>query len=161
MDSRGVTPLHLALSRLRIARDSDDEGGLPLSRKKEITQIVEMVQKYLHVTRSSKDETDELERLASQLSLSETPQQVYYNKIFSEPSSAITQLKTTNAIMNLINIIMIIFFCCCKPPYLIVHQQVDEVQHLLESFTSLTIKKRHEGSQGITPLDPQPTTHSQ
>ena len=76
MDSRGVTPLHLALSRLRIARDSDDEGGLPLSRKKEITQIVEMVQKYLDVTKSSKDETDELERLASQLSLSETPQQV-------------------------------------------------------------------------------------
>ena len=76
MDSRGVTPLHLALSRLRIARDNDDEGGLPLSRKKEITQIVEMVQKYLHVTKSSKDETEELERLAGQLSLSETPQQV-------------------------------------------------------------------------------------
>ena len=56
---------------------------------------------------------------------------------------------------------MIIFFCCRKPPYLIVHQQVDEVQHLLESFTSLTIKKRHEGSQAITPLDPQPTTHAQ
>ena len=53
------------------------------------------------------------------------------------------------------------FFYCCKLPYLIIHQQVDEVQHLLESFTSLTIKKRHEGSQGITPLDPQPTTHSQ
>ena len=76
VDSRGVTPLHLALSRLRIARDSDDEGGLPLSRKKEMTQIVEMVQKYLHVTKSSKDETDELERLASKLSLSETHQQV-------------------------------------------------------------------------------------
>ena len=76
MDSRGVTPLHLALSRLRIARDSDDKGGLPLSRKNEITQIVEMIHKYLHVTKSSKDETDELEKLASQLSLSETPQQV-------------------------------------------------------------------------------------
>ena len=76
IDSRGITPLHLALSRLRIARDSDDEGGLPLSRKKDITQIVEMVQKYLHVTKSGKDETDELEKLASQLSLSETSQQV-------------------------------------------------------------------------------------
>lgn len=76
MDSRGVTPLHLALSRLRIARDSDDEGGLPLSRKKEMTQIVDMVQQYLHITRGSKDEADELERLAGQLSLSETPQQV-------------------------------------------------------------------------------------
>ena len=43
---------------------------------------------------------------------------------------------------------------------LIVSQQVDEVQHLLESFTSLTIKKRHEGGQGITPLDPQPTTQN-
>ena len=85
MDSRGVTPLHLALSRLRITRDSDDEGGLPLSRKKEMTQIVEMVQKYLHITKSSKDETDELERLAGQLSLSETPQQVKKNCACSQP----------------------------------------------------------------------------
>ena len=93
VDSRGVTPLHLAFSRLRIARDSDDEGGLPLSRKKEITQIVEMVQQYLHVTKSSKDETDELERLASQLSLSETKQQVNDVNIYHAPPSPLMDQK--------------------------------------------------------------------
>ena len=35
-----------------------------------------MIKEYLHVSDSSRDETIELEKLASQLSLSETPQQV-------------------------------------------------------------------------------------
>ena len=39
-------------------------------------QIVDMIREYLHLTESSKNETEELERLASQLSLSETPEQV-------------------------------------------------------------------------------------
>lgn len=76
VDSRGVTPLHLANSRLRIARESDDIGGLPLSRKSEMLRIVEMVQEYLSCTNSTQDETEELERLAGKLSLSETPEQV-------------------------------------------------------------------------------------
>ena len=75
LDSRGVTPLHLALSRLRIARECDDQDGLPLSRKRDMMQIVEMIQSYLHLS-SCSDETDELEKLAGKLSLSETTEQV-------------------------------------------------------------------------------------
>lgn len=77
VDARGVTPLHLANTRLRLARESDDVGGFPLSRKPEMLRIVEMVQEYLNHTHCSQDETDELERLAGKLSLSETPEQVY------------------------------------------------------------------------------------
>ena len=36
-----------------------------------------MIKEYLHVSDSSRDETMELEKLASQLSISETPQQVH------------------------------------------------------------------------------------
>ena len=79
VDSRGVTPLHLANSRLRLARESDDIGGLRLSRKPEMLRIVEMVQEYLNHTHCSQDETDELERLAGKLSLSDTPEQVECN----------------------------------------------------------------------------------
>lgn len=101
-DFRGVTPLHLALSRLKIlgegatssSSSSAPEEGVSLRRKKEITQIVEMIQGYLQLSGTSEGEMDELEGLASQLSLSETP------------------------------------------------QQVDTVQSLLESFTSLSIQKR-------------------
>ena len=76
-DLRGVTPLHLALSRLRILGEGEGtSSSTDLRRKKDITQIVEMIREYLHVTDGSKDETEELEKLASQLSLSETPQQV-------------------------------------------------------------------------------------
>ena len=39
-------------------------------------QIVDMIREFLHLTESSKNETEELERLAGQLSLSETPEQV-------------------------------------------------------------------------------------
>ena len=35
-----------------------------------------MIQEYFHITDGSEDETEELEKLASQLSISETPQQV-------------------------------------------------------------------------------------
>ena len=41
-------------------------------------QIVEMVKEYLHVSENSRNETIELEKLAGQLSLSETQQQVGY-----------------------------------------------------------------------------------
>ena len=80
-DFRGTTPLHLALSRLRILGEGDTSTsppakGISLQRKKEVTQIVQMIQEYFQLTESSRDETDELERLASQLTLSETPQQV-------------------------------------------------------------------------------------
>ncbi|CAI8018881.1 Ankyrin repeat domain-containing protein 54 [Geodia barretti] len=110
-DTKGVTPLHLALSRLRMlgGKESKEEGGggserggeggngAPSFRKKEIMHIVEMIKEYLHVSKSSsQNETVELERLAGQLSISETP------------------------------------------------QQVDEVQGLLESFTSLSLQKRQE-----------------
>ena len=43
VDLRGVTPLHLALSRLRVIGGSEGEDspeGIPLTRKKEITQVV-------------------------------------------------------------------------------------------------------------------------
>ena len=43
VDLRGVTPLHLALSRLRVIGGSegdDSPEGIPLTRKKEITQVV-------------------------------------------------------------------------------------------------------------------------
>ncbi len=76
VDSRGMTPLHLAQSRLRLARKSDDEGGMPLSRKAEMLKIVEMVHQYLSVTHSDTNEVEELDRLAGQLSLSETTDQV-------------------------------------------------------------------------------------
>ena len=76
LDGRGVSPLHLAHSRLRIARNSDDAGGQPLSRKTEIYGIVDMLREYLVITKSKQDETDELEALASKLTLSETPEEV-------------------------------------------------------------------------------------
>ena len=76
LDGRGVSPLHLAHSRLRLARQSDDEGGEGLSRKREMCGIVEMLRQYLVITKSDKDDADELEVLASKLSLSETPEQV-------------------------------------------------------------------------------------
>ena len=43
VDLRGVIPLHLALSRLRVIGGSESEDspeGIPLTRKKEITQVV-------------------------------------------------------------------------------------------------------------------------
>ena len=40
VDLRGVTPLHLALSRLRVIGGEDSPEGIPLTRKKEITQVV-------------------------------------------------------------------------------------------------------------------------
>ncbi len=98
LDGRGVTPLHLANSRLRLARESDDRGGECLSRKREIYGIVEMLREYLAASNSTfrdeeeedeggggggggggrgrERETEELEELASRLSLSETPEQV-------------------------------------------------------------------------------------
>jgi hypothetical protein len=89
-DAKGVTPLHLALSRLRMlgGKETAEEGGgserggeggngVPSFRKKEIMHIVEMMKEYLHVSKSSsQNETMELERLAGQLSISETTQQV-------------------------------------------------------------------------------------
>ena len=42
MDLRGVTPLHLAQSRLRVLGDSEGRGSpesIPLTRKKEITNV--------------------------------------------------------------------------------------------------------------------------
>ena len=75
-DVRGVTPLHLAHSRLKIARESDDIGGEALSRKREICGIVEMLKEYLTITECDQEETKELEDLASRLTLSETPEQV-------------------------------------------------------------------------------------
>ena len=41
-----------------------------------LSQIVEMIREYLQVSHSTRGETEELERLASQLTLSETPKQV-------------------------------------------------------------------------------------
>ena len=41
-----------------------------------LSQIVEMIWEYLQVSHSTRGETEELERLASQLTLSETPKQV-------------------------------------------------------------------------------------
>ena len=41
-----------------------------------VAQIVEMVKEYIHVSENDRNETIELERLAGQLSLSETHQQV-------------------------------------------------------------------------------------
>ncbi len=76
VDSRGMTPLHLAQSRLRLARQSDDEGGMPLSCKGEVVKIIEMMQQYLSINHSNKDEMAELDKLAGQLSLSETRDQV-------------------------------------------------------------------------------------
>ena len=76
LDGRGVSPLHLAYSRLRLARRSDDAGGEALSRKREMSGIVEMLREYLTLTDSGREETDELDELASKLSLSDTPQQV-------------------------------------------------------------------------------------
>ncbi len=95
-DFRGVTPLHLALSRLKMlgegtatpsspfpsSSSSSPSSSVPpgkgvsVRRKKEITQIVEMIQGYLQLTDSTTAELEELEGLASRLSLSETPQQV-------------------------------------------------------------------------------------
>ena len=66
----------MAYSRLRLARESDDKGGEALSRKSEMCGMVEMLKEYLHVTKSNKDETEELEELAGRLSLSETSEQV-------------------------------------------------------------------------------------
>ena len=83
MDGRGVTPLHLAYSRLRLARRSDDEGGEALSRKKEIYGIVEMLREFLTITKSDKDETDELEALAGKLTLSDTTEQVRWQSCMS------------------------------------------------------------------------------
>ena len=40
VDLRGVTPLHLALSRLRVIGGEDSPEAIPLTRKKEITQVV-------------------------------------------------------------------------------------------------------------------------
>ena len=40
VDLRGVTPLHLALSRLRVIGGEDSPEGIPLTRKKEITQVI-------------------------------------------------------------------------------------------------------------------------
>ena len=40
VDLRGVTPLHLALSRLRVIGGEDSPEGVPLTRKKEISQVV-------------------------------------------------------------------------------------------------------------------------
>lgn len=77
LDGRGVSPLHLAHSRLRLARDSDDREGQPLSRKTEIYGIVSMLREYLVITESHKDETDALEGLASRLTLSETTEEVH------------------------------------------------------------------------------------
>ncbi len=89
-DFRGVTPLHLALSRLKIlgeeqpSSSSSSSGppakGVSLRRKTELTHIVEMIQEYFQQTAGSKVEADELERLASELSLSETPQQVRWHQ---------------------------------------------------------------------------------
>jgi len=76
LDDRGVSPLHLARSRLKIARSKEDDGGVALTRKMEVSRVVEMLKEFLRVTQSSREETTELEDLASKLSLSETPQQV-------------------------------------------------------------------------------------
>ena len=42
-----------------------------------LPQIVEMIREYIQVSHSTRSETEELERLASQLTLSETPKQVH------------------------------------------------------------------------------------
>ena len=76
LDDRGVSPLHLAHSRLKIARGKDDDGGVALTRKMEVSRVVQMLKEFLRVTQSSREETRELEDLASKLSVSETPQQV-------------------------------------------------------------------------------------
>ena len=49
VDLRGVTPLHLAQSRLRLIGDSEGRGsaeGIPLTRKKEITNVWSPYQKF-------------------------------------------------------------------------------------------------------------------
>ena len=48
-----------------------------------LSQIVEMIREYLQVSHSTRGETEELERLASQLTLSETPKQVCTTKFQS------------------------------------------------------------------------------
>eukprot|EP00731_Ephydatia_muelleri_P028672 Em0020g316a len=90
LDINGTTPLHLALSTLKISATNNPNSD----RKEELQQVVDMMREYLSVSRSTKDESVELEKLASQLSISQTP------------------------------------------------QEVDHVQNLLESFTSLSIQKR-------------------
>ncbi len=76
LDDRGISPLRLAHSRLKIAKSKEDEGGLALTRKMEVGRIVDMLKEFLRATRSSKEETQGLEELAGKLSLCETPQQV-------------------------------------------------------------------------------------
>ena len=48
-----------------------------------LSQIVEMIREYLQVSHTTRGETEELERLASQLTLSETPKQVCTTKFQS------------------------------------------------------------------------------
>lgn len=76
VDDKGITPLRLAHSRLRITRDGDDDAELPFTRKTEVLRIVEMLKEFLMATHGSKDETTELEELASKLSISDTLKQV-------------------------------------------------------------------------------------
>lgn len=78
-----------------------------------------MIREYLQMSEDNKDESEELERLASQLTLSETPQQV------SEGSGSGWFDTTVTA------------FCFLS-------LQVNTVQTLLESFTALSIQKRQE-----------------
>ena len=59
-----------------MARDCDHDGELPFTKKTDVCKIVEMLKEFLVATQGSKDETTELEELASKLSLSETHQQV-------------------------------------------------------------------------------------
>ena len=90
LDVNGTTPLHLALSTLKISSTNNPNSG----RKEELQQVVDMMREYMSISRTTKDESAELEKLASQLCISQTP------------------------------------------------QEVDHVQSLLESFTSLSIQKR-------------------
>lgn len=72
------------------------------------------------MSKSSHNETVEIEKLAGQLSISETPQQVSSER----------------------------GVCMCVVGHYIYHfLQVDEVQDLLESFTSLTLQKRQESQK--------------
>ena len=94
---------------------------------------MDLIREYLSNVEGMKDEVKELELLASQLTLSHTPKEV----------CALRHHKPTHAhtCTNPCTYLMYVHVCKLRAS-IYMYVQVDDVQTLLENFTSLSIQKR-------------------
>lgn len=72
----GNTPLHLAHSRLNVLNDDCYKTQPVAETKKQINEVLEMLQEYFQIQSKASTDVDELVSLAGKLSLSETPQEI-------------------------------------------------------------------------------------